>query len=321
MSRNNNKYCPNCSGSNTKKRGTENGIQSYSCNDCGRRFRNERKHKLFEEELLWNEFVFHKQTVREIRNRYGLDKKTIIKYLNDFKLKKKVNHQPREIYLVIDTTYFLKRKNGNSWGVILFRDREKKENLWWKFVKQESQIDYLEGRVFLENLGYKIMSVTSDGFKANIGNFRGIPHQMCHFHMKQIVVRNVTLKPKTEPGQVILAIVQTLNKIKKEVFSKRLQKFHFKYHVFLNEKTTHPDGSRSYTHEGVRNAYNSLVFWHDYLFTYKSNTHIPNTTNTCEGHFSHLKDVIRIHRGMSNTLKKKVINSIFLESTISPKEK
>jgi transposase-like protein len=321
MSRNNNKYCPNCSSANTKKRGLENGIQSYSCNDCSRRFRNERKHKLFEENILWNEFVFHKQTVREIIQRYGLNKKTIIKYLNEFKITKKLNHNPRKIYLVVDTTYFLKRKDGKSWGVILFRDAELKENLWWKFTKHESQLDYLEGRAFLEKLGYTIVSVTFDGFKGNIPVFRGIPEQMCHFHMKQIVIRNVTLKPRTEAGQVILALVQTLHKTKKEIFTLRLQQFHFYYQAFLNEKTIHPDGSKSYTHEGVRNAYNSLVFWHDYLFTYKSNTHIPNTTNTCEGHFSHLKDIIRIHRGIGNTLRQKVIHSIFLESTISPKEK
>jgi Zn ribbon nucleic-acid-binding protein len=319
MSRNNNKYCPNCSSFNTKKRGIENGIQSYSCNDCGRRFRNERKHKKFEKNTLWNEFVFHKQTVREIIERYNLDKKSVVKYLYDFQIKKKVDHQPRLIYLVIDATYFLKRKNGNSWGVILFRDSERKENLWWKFVKHESQLDYLEGKNFLESLGYKIASVTFDGFKGNINVFRGIPQQMCHFHMKQIVIRNVTLKPKTEPGQVVLAMVKELHRMKKDLFTKRLQEFHFRYHEFLSEKTTHPDGTKSYTHEGVRNAYNSLVFWYDYLFTYKSNTHIPNTTNTCDGHFSHLKDVVRIHRGMSNTLKQKVIHSIFLESTIAPK--
>jgi hypothetical protein len=138
--------------------------------------------------------------------------------------------------------------------------------------------------------------------------------------MKQIVVRNVTLKPKTEAGQIILALVKTLHKTNKSVFTKRLQEFHFKYVNFLNEKTTHPDGSKSYTHEGVRNAYNSLVFWYNHLFVYKSNTHIPNTTNTCEGHFSHLKDIIRIHRGMSDSMRQKVISAIFVESTIAPRQ-
>jgi len=319
MSRNNNKYCPKCGSNKVIKRGIQDEVQVYFCKDCGVRFRNERKHKTFLSEEIWNDYVFHKQTIRELVFKYELNKKTIHKYLNDFEFKKKPIHKPRKIYLVVDATYFRLRKDGTSWGVILFRDRELKENLWWKFVKHESQLDYLEGKIFLEELGYQILSVTTDGFKANIDVFRGIPHQMCHFHMKQIVIRNVTLKPKTEPGQVILAIAKTLHKTKKEIFTLRLQQFHFKYQTFLNEKTTHPDGTKSYTHEGVRNAYNSLVFWYNHLFVYKSNTHIPNTTNTCEGHFSHLKDIVRIHRGMSDSMRRKVINAVFVESTISPK--
>jgi hypothetical protein len=320
MTRNNNKYCPKCGSSKVIKRGEQDGVQTYFCKKCKHRFRNERRGDNSLIETVWNEFVFHKQTIGEIVGRYGLDKKTIHKYLNEFKITKKLDHKPRKVYLVVDATYFGKRRDGTSWGVILFRDAEEKENLWWKFVKHESQLDYLEGKIYLEKLGYTIMSVTTDGFKGNIPVFKGISHQMCHFHMRQIVIRNVTLNPKTEPGQMILAIVSRLHKDKKEDFTRRLQRFHFDYHKFLSEKTTHPDGSKSYTHEGVRNAYNSLVTWHDYLFIYKANTHIPNTTNTCEGHFSHLKDIIRIHRGMSNTLKRKAINAVFLVSTIAPKQ-
>jgi len=321
MSRKHNKYCPECGSNRIKKRGKENGIQSYSCNDCGRRFRNERKHLSFIEEEIWNDFVFHKQTIRELVIKHDLDKKTIHKYLNDFEVKKKVLHKPRKIYLVVDATYFGKRLNDTSWGVILFRDQETKENLWWKFVKGESQLDYLEGKIFLDKLGYTIMSVTCDGFKGNIPVFKGIPLQMCHYHMKQIVVRNVSLNPQTIPGKVLLSLVTELPNLQKKVFTERLQKFYSMYHEFLKEKTMHPDGRSTYTHEGVVKSYNSLVFWYNYLFTYKSNTHIPNTSNTCEGHFSHLKDVVRIHRGLSKPMKIKMINSIFLESTISPKEK
>jgi hypothetical protein len=87
----------------------------------------------------------------------------------------------------------------------------------------------------------------------------------------------------------------------------------------MNEKTYHPNGSWSYTHEGVRRAYLSIIKWFDYLFTYQNDKLIPNTTNTCDGHFSHIKDIVRIHRGLHKSLKQKVLDSIFLESTIAPK--
>lgn len=222
---------------------------------------------------------------------------------------------------MVDATYFGNRKSGDSWGVILFRDSKEKENLWWTYVTHERAYNYLQGKECIERLGYSILSVTADGFLGLPKVFKDIPFQMCHFHMKQIVIRGVTLRPQTEAGKVILALVQTLTYTSEDEFKMRLQQFHLKYVNFLNERTTHPDGSSSFTHEGVRGAYMSLVHWFQYLFTYLTNKDIPNTTNTCDGHFSHIKDILRIHRGVSKTFKQKMIDSILLESTIAPKDK
>ena len=308
-----------CGGLNTTKRGIQDGVQIYGCNDCKHRWRNEKR--ITKHHDIWNDFVFHKQTIREICNETGKDKKSVYKYIQEYIVLKKENHHPRPIHLVIDTTYFGKRMDGTSWGVTLFRDYDQKENLWWKYVVHESSDGYLEGKIFLEQKGYIILSVTFDGFKGNIKVFQGVPTQICLFHMKQMVIRGTTLNPKTEAGKVILALAQTLTKTSKEKFTERLRHFHMSYATFLNEKTFHPDGSWSYTHEGVRHAYLSVVHWHDYLFTFHADKAIPNTTNTCDGHFSHIKDVLRIHRGMRLTLKRKVLDAILLESTIAPKTK
>jgi hypothetical protein len=149
---------------------------------------------------------------------------------------------------VVDATYFGKRIEGTSWGVILFRDAKEKENLWWKYIDTEQESYYREGKDFLLSLGYTILSVTCDGFSGNIPVFKGFLLQMCHFHMRQIVTRNVTLKPKTEAGQVILALSKTLTYTDEETFAFRLREFYSKYYPFLNEKTHHPEGGWSYTH-------------------------------------------------------------------------
>ena len=296
----------------------ENGIQTYSCNDCKRRFRRKRRTNTHED--IWFAYVFHKQTIRELAEDTGYDKKTILSYLEYYTVAIKA-HDPRPINLVVDATYFGKRKEDTSWGVILFRDPFRKENLWWMYVDTERESYYRIGKEYLERLGYTILSVTCDGFSGNIPVFKGIPLQMCQFHMKQIVVRNVTFKPKTEAGKILLALAHTLTYSTKEAFTERLRRFHVEYAPFLNEKTVHPDGSSSYTHEGVRAAYRSLAYWYSYLFTFHSNNLIPNTTNTCDGHFSHIKDIVRIHRGLHKTFKQKVLDAIFLESTIAPKTK
>jgi len=250
---------------------------------------------------------------------YG-NKKTILSHLESHVVKERI-HNPRSIHLVVDATYFGKKKDDSSWGVILFRDPVLKENLWWMYIDTERESYYRQGRVFLESLGYTILSVTCDGFSENIPVFKGIPIQMCHFNMKQIVIRNVTLKPQTEAGQVLLALIKTITYTDELLFRGRLREFHFKYASFMNEKTYHPNGSSSYTHEGVKRAYISITNWFDYLFTYQNNSLIPNTTNTCDGHFSHIKDIIRIHRGLNRKLKQKVLDSILFESTIAPKLK
>lgn len=308
-----------CGGINTKKRGIQDGVQIYGCNDCKHRWRN--KKRVTKHQDIWNDFVFHKQTIREIKNETGKDKKSVYKYLKEYIVSKKEVHKPRAIHLVIDTTYFGKRMNGTSWGVTLFRDYDQKENLWWKYVDTESASGYLEGKMFLEQKGYIILSVTFDGFKGNIKVFEGIPSQICLFHMKRMIVRGTTLRPQTEAGKVLLALAHTLTKTSKEIFTQRIRKFHVQYATLLNEKTIHPDGSWSYTHEGIRHAYQSIIHWYEYLFTFHTDKSIPNTTNTCEGHFSHIKDVLRIHRGMGLTLKRKVLDAILLESTIAPELK
>ena len=315
------KYCPKCGGNQIIKKGFKDRIQIYKCKNCNHKFHNQKRKSNINIDDIWNEYVFHKQTIRELIGLFDLDKKTLKMYLEEYTVKEKDDHDPRDIYLVVDATYFGKRKEGTSWGVVLFRDSKKKENLWWKFVINESFDHYLEGRLFLEAKGYAIKSVTMDGFKGNLNVFKGISIQICLYHLKQMVIRNISLKPQTEAGQVLLAMVKELPSMREDMFTNRIKQFHIKYAEFLLEKTHHPSGDWSYTHEGVLLAYRSVTYWFKYLFTYRLNKNIPSTSNTCEGHFSHVKDVVRIHRGLSREMKEKVIKTIFLESTISPKDK
>ena len=99
------KYCPVCGSNLVVKRGIQDGLQTYWCRECGTRFRSQRKRKRFLTQDIFNEFVFSKQTIRELREDHGLDKKTIRNILEEYIPKKKI-HEPRKIYLVADATYF-----------------------------------------------------------------------------------------------------------------------------------------------------------------------------------------------------------------------
>lgn len=224
---------------------------------------------------------------------------------------------------MVDATFFGKRST-KQWGVTVFRDWNKKENLWWKFVEEESISTYTEGRMFLEGEGYEIRSVTCDGFRGLINVFNSIPVQFCHFHQKQIIQRYVTQNPRLEAGKDLLEIVKLLPVTNEKQFKITLQKYLIQHKEFLNEKTTDPfTGKWSFTHKRLRSAIKSLTVNLPYLFTYRKypKLNIPTTTNTLESHFSHLKDVLRIHRGLSRTMKETVIHTIFLNSSIVKKKK
>lgn len=227
-------------------------------------------------------------------------------------------HRPRPIHLIVDATYFGMR-DTKLWGVLVFRVQEDKENLWWKFIDEERISYYLEGRDYLLSLGYTITSVTCDGFSGLPELFSPIPVQFCHFHQTQIVRRYTTLNPKIIAGHELLELVKTLTVSTEETFKVSLSDFIIKNRDFLNEKTTNfITGEYFYTHKRLRSAVRSLQLHLHMLFTFERypQLKIPTTTNSLESHFSHIKDIVRIHRGLSLSLKQKMIHTILLNSSI-----
>ena len=312
------KKCPNCGSTRTKKRGIERGLQTWSCQDCKRRFRNERRDNITLQKSLWKEYVFEKQTLRELKFKYQSDRRTLKNHLNNYQAPDKT-HFPRAINLIADALYFGERTEKTSWCAVVFRDPLRKENLWWRFSEAETTTIYLEGRYYLESLGYKILSVTGDGFGGLKQGFNGIPYQMCQVHMERLIVNGTTRSPILEAGQALLALAKLLHHTDSKTFNHYLNKYVDKYRDFLNQKTVNPfTGQMSFTHEPLRKAALSLVRYRPYLFTFEQNRNIPKTTNSLEGHFSHMRDIVEIHRGLSRIHKQRVLNSILLASTIAP---
>jgi hypothetical protein len=226
------------------------------------------------------------------------------------------------VHLVVDAKYWGERKEDTSWCSVVARDPKKKENLWWSFEDTETTSIYRRCRYELEGLGYQIVSVTGDGFGGIKQGFFGIPYQMCLVHMERIVTRGTTKTPQTEPGEVLLALARSLHKTESAIFHRRLYLYIQKYRDFLNEKTIHPiSGKWSWTHESVRRAVHSLNNFKDDLFTYERHSQIPRTTNSLEGHFSHVTDIMGVHRGLSRTHKERVLDTIYHASSIAPKKK
>lgn len=273
------------------------------------------------QQQLWSGYVFNKQTLRELGIEYQLDRRTVRNHLDAYQPPQK-QHDPRPVHLVVDATYLGERTEHTSWCSFVARDPHAKENLWWAFGNTERTSFYRQCRDDLEALGYQIISVTGDGFGGIKQAFSGIPYQMCLVHMERIVIRGTTRTPLTEAGVVLLALVRSLYATKRGTFNWRLDQYFHRYKDFLNERTIHPvSGGWSFTHEELRRAAHSLNAFRTDLFTYERHSGIPKTTNSLEGHFSHINDIVAVHRGLSREHKEKILTSIYHASSIAPKKK
>lgn len=216
---------------------------------------------------------------------------------------------PQEVILVLDATFFKR-----IFGVLVVRAPHLKQNIYWKEIAGETIKEYFQARTAVEETGFKIKAVVLDGRPGVRGLFLDVPVQMCHFHQKQIINRYLTLRPKLEASQELRAICSNLCRTDQVEFTKKLELWHAKWGEFLKERTINPENHRRwfYTHRRVRSAYRSLKSNLPYLFTYLDypDLKIPNTTNSLDGYFAHLKELTRIHRGAKRELKCKIIDEI-----------
>jgi hypothetical protein len=276
------------------------------------------RHTKHESIQYWLDYVFHKQTVRELAQTHNKDRRTIKTRLDTVQLPEK-RHNPRSIHLLADATYFGERTEESSWCVVVFRDFYGQEDLWWTFVDTETTSVYRTGRDYLESLGYTILRVTADGFGGIKQAFSGIPYQMCHVHMERMLRKGTTRNPKTEAGQALRALTLSLFDTDGDTFKRRYQQYLNLYTPFLNQKTVNPETGRTeWTHGRLRTASLSLIHHLPFLFTYEDNIRIPKDTNALEAHFRHINEVTAVHCGLSRTQKEKFISTILLTSTIAP---
>lgn len=214
------------------------------------------------------------------------------------------------VVIVMDTTYF------DAYGVMVFRSWTHRKNVYWMFVGEETNADYLSGLQAIEqDCGYRIMAVVCDGKKWLCMQVKtaGFPVQHCQFHMLKTMTRYLTRHPILPAGIELRRIGMRLKELSRNVFTAELYAWHDKWKSFLAEKTVDPEtGQWQYTHRRIRGAYHALKHALPYLFTFEDHPgfDIPKTTNTLDGTFSHLKQKIHVHRGLNIETQGKMVETI-----------
>lgn len=218
----------------------------------------------------------------------------------------------QDVILIFDATHL-----GDD-ILLVARDPNIKRNLGWAWILSETKENYLALRINIESRGFIIKAVILDGRTGIPKVFSDIPVQICQFHQLQIVRRKLTLRPETTAGQELLSLVFSIAKSNEEIFSSKLDEWFKKYETFLNEKTFTIGTKRwRYTHRRVRSAYLSLKRNLTFLFTYQKHPDlsIPNTTNSLDGYWSRLKNLLSAHRGKTKERIRKIATEILRKQT------
>ena len=218
---------------------------------------------------------------------------------------------PKEATVIIDTTYF-----SRTFGVMLFQDATSGKILYRKFVKNETNKDYLSGLDHIKANGTNIKAVVCDGHTGLLQAITSCPVQMCQFHQLQIIRRLLTNNPHLPASIELLALTRKIFTIGKKQFLMEFDKWCDQWGDFLNERTTLISGKTTYTHRRLRTARKSIKKHLKWLFAYEEHTevNIPNTTNMLEGYNSQLKRALQSHNGLNEANKKKFIDG-FLNIT------
>jgi len=215
---------------------------------------------------------------------------------------------PQKVVVTADVTFF-----GRGYGILVLRSEKIKKNLYWREVLNESPKEYMKAREEIESLGFTIEAIVLDGRKAVREAFRDIPIQMCHFHQKALVRRYLTQNPQLQAGRELKTLTETLTFVREKDFEKLLSDWYGRWQEFLKEKTYDEDLKHwHYTHKRLRSAHRSLKENMPFLFTYQryQELAIPNTTNSLDGSFGHMKTLLKNHRGVSKKRRFKIIQEI-----------
>jgi len=147
---------------------------------------------------MYQEYVFGKQTIAQLSERYGISKSTIQRRFRTIHSVRNISKDKEVIVNIL--------------GMGLWSCSYERKILWRKFIdRKEKLLDYEEGIEWLEEKGFKIEGIVCEGLKGIYKVFRRYKVQMCQFHQVQIIRRYLTQKPELEASKELMEITRQFN--------------------------------------------------------------------------------------------------------------
>jgi hypothetical protein len=181
----------------------------YFCKDCGRQFQGGLR---INNISLWNGYLTANRTISALSILHKCSERTIRRRLS-IVVDSFTATCPKSAVIILDTTYFSK-----TFGVMLFQDASSGKILYRKFVKNETNRDYLDGLRYIAECGTMIKAVVCDGHVGLLQAISFCPVQMCQFQEFQIVIRLLTNNPHLPAGVELLTLMRSMFSLRKEEF-------------------------------------------------------------------------------------------------------
>ncbi len=268
----------------------------FTRNDPNQRFKNR---------FIWfRKWILERQTFKTLSRDSGLSIDTLQRIFYAFlersptvKILKRSN-----IHLRLDATYF------EQFCMLCYQDHDDGYTQLIRFSNGEHFGEIKEDLDNLIKLGVHIESITTDGHKSILKAIKkSLPDvivQRCLVHIQRMCLLWLTRFPKHDAGMELRRLVLLLLQIKTEndriYWTKELEQWYGRHKNYLQEKSYNEKTDRYwYTHKLLRRSYFTIKRALPNMFHYLSNPKIPHTTNGIEGFFSHLKNHLDLHRGLS----------------------
>ena len=300
--------CPQCGSLDNIKWGARSGLQRYKCNECGHLFSARRKEITSSNRFVWfKKWVSGRMTIEEIASTSGYSSRQLHRWFDDYleTWPSWTINTSTPIYLLIDGTYY-----SDDHCLIIYRAENLRRTIFYRFATHEDDDEIASDLLNIRDLGYEVIGITTDGgdniIRAVQYVFPHVPRQRCVVHVQRECLASITQRPRSPAARMFRNLVQQLsivytNNDKLWWLSRYSRWTEDNLEYVFQKGVVSYSKQEYYVHNDLRKAYIHLKRALPNLFTYIDHPGVPKTTNALEAFFGHIKDQIRLHRGLAES--------------------
>jgi hypothetical protein len=257
--------------------------------------------------VWFKKWVSGRMTIEEIAITSGYSSRQLHRWFDDYldTWPSWTINTSTPIYLLIDGTYY-----SDDHCLIIYRAENLRRTIFYRFATHEDDDEIASDLLNIRDLGYEVIGITTDGgdniIRAVQYVFPHVPRQRCVVHVQRECLASITQRPRSPEARMFRNLVQQLsivytNNDKLWWLSRYSRWTEDNLEYVFQKGVVSYSKQEYYVHNDLRKAYIHLKRALPNLFTYIDHPGVPKTTNALEAFFGHIKDQIRLHRGLAET--------------------